>query len=124
MVLEPLPASDAVQIQRRGLSDAQLCSLLGHDDFGAYGRGVLAKAQEFARPDGYIVIADRTERDLVADVTALIERVPGWTLIHHEPRWEKNCGLDFPPESEIFGPKYDCSTACWVLKRPQETLTR
>ncbi len=79
--------------------------------------GVLTKARDLARSEGYILITDRLETDLVEKISSLTRQVEGWNLIHHNPKWEKNCGLDFPPDSGIFEPKYNCSTAYWVLKK-------
>ncbi len=61
---------------------------------------------------------DRDESQLVAKISALVDRVQGLTLLEHE-REHVHSIVDFPSNiSDTFAPQYSCDFAYWVLQIP------
>lgn len=79
---------------------------------------VLTKARDLARPGRYVVITDRPESDLVGRVSAIVEKIQGWSLINGKAECVSYCGVQFPDEiRDAFWVQLKYSTAYWVLQK-------
>ena len=59
---------------------------------------------------------DRDESQLVAKISALVDRVQGLTLLEHE-RERVYSIVSFPPIiKDTFAPDFGCNFAYWVLE--------
>ena len=78
---------------------------------------VLELAKNLATSPGYILVLDRCESPLVANITALVNRAQGLTLVEHDRKKHVHSIVDFPSDiTDTFGPNFGCDFAFWVLQ--------
>ncbi|MBI4295021.1 MAG: hypothetical protein HY669_02515 [Chloroflexi bacterium] len=79
---------------------------------------VLEKARDLARSGGYIVITDRTETDLVEEISTLTKRFQDWTVVSQDIMPNIHCGVQVPDEIQrTFWVELCSNTAYWVMKK-------
>ena len=79
-------------------------------------RILLQRAADTTRNEGYTIITDRIEENLIDQISKHVTELGAYYLIEENRECKSYAGILFPDElKEIFKPKLNYQTAYWVL---------
>jgi len=82
-----------------------------------YRSRVLEIARNLVKPQGYVLVTDRTQDTLVENITTILNEVDGLTWIKKEEQLRHNCGITFPSDiKDDFQVRILCNSTYWLLQ--------
>lgn len=94
--------------------------LLSESDRTGARKGLLEQMQQATRPDGYLIVTDRTEDALIDEIDTLLSKLEECSVVDSDRNCHRHAGIAFPDEwKETFKPILTYRTAYWVLRRSQ-----
>jgi len=80
---------------------------------------ILKTSRNLVKPQGYILITDRTQETLVKNITSSLNKVYGGSWIKRKGKLTHHCGIDFPEDiKNEFQVRIYCNSNYWLLQRP------
>jgi hypothetical protein len=80
---------------------------------------ILKASKNLVRPQGYILVTDRTQKALVENITSSLNEVCGASWIKKTNQLTHHCGVTFPEDiKNEFQVRINCNSTYWLLQRP------
>ena len=81
---------------------------------------ILNTIKQLLNEDGYLIVADRFEDEVVANISEAVGNIDGLILIEHD-RQIQWCGVMFPEDiKDVFKVRLRANGAYWILQKASE----
>lgn len=80
---------------------------------------ILKTSRNLVKPQGYVLVTDRTQETLVGNITSSLNNVYGPSRIKKTSQLTHHCGVTFPEDiKDEFQVRINCNSTYWLLQRP------
>jgi len=82
-----------------------------------YRSRILETSRNLVKPQGYVLVTDRTQETLVENIASSLNEVDGLSWIKKEGQLRHHCGVTFPEDiKDDFQVRIYCNSTYWLLQ--------